>query len=57
MSDTQRWSYQDLVRDALTRVPEITCEELVTLLPKRPVLLDVREADEVDSGRLPGAIH
>ncbi|MGQ0505736.1 MAG: aminotransferase class V-fold PLP-dependent enzyme [Myxococcaceae bacterium] len=49
------WSYKDFVKDALTRVPEVTCEQLKAL-PGSPVVLDVREADETVSGIVPGAL-
>ncbi len=49
------WTYKDFVKDALTRVPEISCEELHQRLGQG-VVLDVREADETQSGILPGAV-
>jgi len=56
-------SYQELIKDALTRVPEQTCEALFPRLSgqaggdARVALLDVREQDEIASGTLPGAVH
>lgn len=53
------WTYQDFVRDALTRVGEISCEELRDTLQAAPedvVVLDVREAEEYDDGIIPGAV-
>ncbi len=49
------WSYQDFVKDALTRVPEVSCEALREVSSGRCVVLDVREADETKGGTLPGA--
>lgn len=51
------WGYKDFVADALTRVPEVSCEELFQLANHRNIcLLDVREADETATGVLSGAI-
>ena len=54
-------SLADLVREALREVQEITPEEARRLLelPDRGGwhFLDVREADEFEAGRLPGARH
>ena len=50
---SQPWSYKDFVKDALTRVPEISCEDAAKT---SPVLLDVREADEIGTGTLNGAV-
>lgn len=53
----QSWTYKDFVKDALTRVPEISCEDLHQLSNHHNVvLLDVREMDEIESGALPGAV-
>ena len=49
------WSFKDLVRDALTRVPEISCEELEKQMGNGTIL-DVREHDEIASGILPEAL-
>jgi selenocysteine lyase/cysteine desulfurase/glyoxylase-like metal-dependent hydrolase (beta-lactamase superfamily II)/rhodanese-related sulfurtransferase len=49
------WSFKDLVRDALTRIPEITCEELAKQLGSFTIL-DVREHDETTSAILPDAV-
>ena len=49
------WTYQELVRDALTRVKELSCEELAERSGMR-ILLDVREPDETRSGVLPMAV-
>ncbi len=49
------WSYKDFVADALTRIPEITCETLGSA-PSKGVLLDIREGDELAGGTLPGAV-
>ena len=49
------WSFKELVRDALVRVPEITCEELHKQLG-HGIVLDVREADETRGVSLPDAV-
>lgn len=51
----REWTYKDFVKDALARVPEITCEALSNQAADRRVLLDIREADEIKGGVLPGA--
>jgi selenocysteine lyase/cysteine desulfurase/glyoxylase-like metal-dependent hydrolase (beta-lactamase superfamily II)/rhodanese-related sulfurtransferase len=48
-------SFNDLVRDARSRIREVTCEELAGQLGTG-VLLDVREADETRACLLPDAI-
>ena len=52
---SREWTYSDFVKDALTRVPEVTCEELRNKVSEKRVVLDVREADETGDGVLPGA--
>lgn len=47
--------FKDLVRDALTRVPEISGDILAQKL-EQGVVLDVREHEELTAGMLPGAI-
>ncbi len=47
------WTYKDFVKDALSRVPEVSCEDANKA---SPVLLDVREADEIATGILNGAV-
>lgn len=51
-------TYQDLVRDALTRVQEIAPEDVFQKLRSSEgvILLDVREADEYARGHLPGCL-
>src|SRR5229473_1638222 len=46
----------ELLKAARTQVPEVTPAELGRQSP-RPVILDVREKNEVDLGMLPGARH
>jgi cysteine desulfurase/selenocysteine lyase len=55
---SQAWTYKDFVKDALTRVTEITCEDLNkdVLAHEKVILLDCREQDEMDGGILPGAV-
>ena len=51
--------FQALVKEAKTRIREIGVDQL-TVLQKAtpsPVLVDVREDNEWDKGRIPGAIH
>lgn len=52
------WTYKDFVKDALTRIPEVTCEALNAKLDAHDkiVVLDIRESDEIESGVLPGAV-
>jgi selenocysteine lyase/cysteine desulfurase/glyoxylase-like metal-dependent hydrolase (beta-lactamase superfamily II)/rhodanese-related sulfurtransferase len=51
------WTYQDFIKDALTRVPEVSCEELKARLSQpETVVLDVREPEETASGILPGSV-
>jgi rhodanese-related sulfurtransferase len=52
------WTYKDFVADSLTRIGRATCEQLNKLVSegKKIALLDIREADETESGFLPGAI-
>src|SRR5258705_4643188 len=50
-----QWSFKEMVRDALSRVPEVTCEELAKRLTEG-VVLDVREADETRACILPDAV-
>ncbi|MBK8010817.1 MAG: aminotransferase class V-fold PLP-dependent enzyme [Deltaproteobacteria bacterium] len=55
---TEDWTYERFVRDALTRVPQITCEALAPLMDvlDAPVtVLDVREPEEWTGGVLAGA--
>ncbi|MBK7861164.1 MAG: aminotransferase class V-fold PLP-dependent enzyme [Archangiaceae bacterium] len=50
------WTYKTFVADALTRVKEISCEEAHQKRGPGVVFLDLREADEVGLGTLPGAV-
>lgn len=47
--------FKDLVRDALTRVPEISGDVLAGKLD-HGVIIDVREHEELTAGMIPGAI-
>ncbi len=54
---SQAWTYKDFVQDALSRVQEMTAEELGRPEARHDaVLLDVREADETTDGVLEGAV-
>jgi cysteine desulfurase/selenocysteine lyase len=56
----REWTYKDFVKDALTRVPEVSCEELRKLVEgdnHGVTLLDVREGDELAQGTMPGAVQ
>src|SRR4030095_3273751 len=50
---------KDLMNEIRTRVKEATPAEIKARIQggKPPVLIDVREQDEVDQGHLPGATH
>jgi rhodanese-related sulfurtransferase len=51
--------FQTLVREAKTRIREIDASQLAMLQKANPspVLVDVREDNEWDKSRIPGAIH
>jgi rhodanese-related sulfurtransferase len=51
--------FQAVVKDAKARIREITVLQLGTLQQAGPLplLVDVREDNEWDQGRIPGAIH
>jgi molybdopterin/thiamine biosynthesis adenylyltransferase/rhodanese-related sulfurtransferase len=51
-------TFQDIVEEARSLVPELTCDEVRTLSKAKapPVLLDVREKEEFREGHLPGAV-
>ncbi|WP_057831882.1 rhodanese-like domain-containing protein [Colwellia sp. TT2012] len=48
---------KELVRLAKKEIMEITCDELYAQLPTQPLIIDLREAVELENGLLPGAIH
>jgi adenylyltransferase/sulfurtransferase len=52
-------SYRELLRGVKSRIHEIDVRELDSELsgPAKPVVIDVREQDEVEQGVIPGAIH
>jgi molybdopterin/thiamine biosynthesis adenylyltransferase/rhodanese-related sulfurtransferase len=52
-------TYQDLLAEARTHVPEVDVAELAERLrePDAPVVIDVRERSEWDEGHIPGAVH
>lgn len=54
-------TYDDLCREALSRVHEIDVEELRRLAAappgQRPVLLDIREPQEFAAARIPGSVN
>ena len=47
----------DLVAAAKTRIHEVSVADADRAIQDANVVLDVREADEVATGQLPGAIH
>lgn len=49
--------YHGLVALLRGQVPETTPEELAARLDEIPVLIDIREPDEVRTGVIPGAVH
>ena len=50
-------SYADLLREARSRIREVTPQEVGGLLPGAATIVDVREASEWEQGHLPGANH
>lgn len=52
-------SYQDLLAQARTRIPEVDAAGLADLLAESdpPFVIDVREQAEWDEGYIPGAVH
>ena len=50
-------SYADLLREARSRIREITPQEVGGLPPGAATIVDVREASEWEQGHLPGASH
>ena len=50
---------QDLIREAKSRISEISARDAVDLLRRKEkvVFLDVRDQLEVNLGKIPGAIH
>lgn len=51
-------TYHDLVRDAKTRVPEVTARESIRILQEHPdtVMIDCREPNEAALGTAAGAV-
>ena len=52
-------SGMDLINEAKSRIREVSVRDVSALPegPGRPVLLDVREPNEWNLGRIPGAVH
>jgi rhodanese-related sulfurtransferase len=51
-------SYADLVNDAKTRIPEVSAKEALALHAKGgATFLDVRDLQEANLGKIPGAVH
>jgi adenylyltransferase/sulfurtransferase len=52
-------SYRDILRGVKSRIREMDVRELNTVRTgaSQPVVIDVREQDEVEQGIIPGAIH
>lgn len=59
MSKTHSQKFVDLVNEALSRVAEISCDDVNKALNQSStfVLIDTREEHEFINGHLPGAIH
>lgn len=59
MSKKHSEKYVALVNDALTRIPEISAEEVAKKLVRKEdfKLIDTRESHEFEQGHLPKAIH
>lgn len=51
-------TYQDFVREAKTRITEVTAAEAMRLVREHPgtVLVDCREPNEFSLGHIPGAV-
>src|SRR5260370_293868 len=52
-------SYRDMLKDVKSRIREVDVRQLDASrnAAGKPVLIDVREQDEVEQGIIPGAIH
>ena len=52
-------TYQDLLAEARTQVPEIEVAELAERVGEgdAPLVIDVRERSEWDEGHIPGSVH
>src|SRR5579864_695826 len=52
-------SYRDMLKAAKSRIRELDVRQLDAALKngQKPILVDVREQDEVEQGIIPGAIH
>lgn len=59
MSKKHSEKFEALVDDALTRIPEISTEEVAQKLVRKEdfKLIDTREAHEFEKGHLPESIH
>jgi rhodanese-related sulfurtransferase len=59
MSKKHSEKFVELVNDALTRIPEISAEEVSKKLETNEdfVLVDTREKEEYEAGHLPNAIY
>lgn len=47
----------DLINDAKTRITEISAKDALALQGGNTVFLDVRDQQEVNLGKVPGAVH
>ena len=52
-------TFRELFKGVKSRIREIDVRQLQDMrqLPEKPVVIDVREQDEVEQGMIPGAIH
>ena len=52
-------TFRELFKGVKSRIREIDVRQLQDMrkLPEKPVIIDVREQDEVEQGMIPGAIH
>ncbi|MCJ8318490.1 MAG: rhodanese [Colwellia sp.] len=48
---------KELVRLAKKEISEITCDDLYEQLSTQPLIIDLREAVELENGMLPSAVH
>src|ERR1700674_3684383 len=52
-------SYRDMLKDVKSRIHEVDVRQLDASRTgaSKPIVIDVREQDEVEQGIIPGAIH
>ncbi|HEY8446978.1 MAG TPA: rhodanese-like domain-containing protein, partial [Thermomicrobiales bacterium] len=50
-------TYRDLLEKTRASIREVSADEAQALLDRGAIAVDVREADEVEQGAIPGALH